>query len=183
MQKRDVIQKAFCFARRALRRDVVPENSDTPLWRRCFDECAAFAQARATSQRSTERVIDWRARPRLTVDVAEARAVSLPWRIGCGECSTSAGGRNRARMSAEPDICVPAGTAVRPKHAKRRNMSAGWGLIRLCPCACARALYSRGTSVSYAARRGCSSMVEQKPSKLMTRVRFPSPAPVISSAC
>src|SRR3954468_849986 len=24
---------------------------------------------------------------------------------------------------------------------------------------------------------GCSSMVEQKPSKLMTRVRFPSPAP------
>jgi hypothetical protein len=27
-------------------------------------------------------------------------------------------------------------------------------------------------------RRGCSSMVEQKPSKLTTRVRFPSPAPV-----
>src|SRR5690554_4483886 len=26
--------------------------------------------------------------------------------------------------------------------------------------------------------RGCSSMVEQQPSKLMTRVRFPSPAPV-----
>jgi hypothetical protein len=26
--------------------------------------------------------------------------------------------------------------------------------------------------------RGCSSMVELKPSKLMTRVRFPSPAPV-----
>ena len=25
--------------------------------------------------------------------------------------------------------------------------------------------------------RGCSSMVEQKPSKLTTRVRFPSPAP------
>ena len=24
---------------------------------------------------------------------------------------------------------------------------------------------------------GCSSMVEQQPSKLMTRVRFPSPAP------
>src|SRR5580704_16517532 len=29
-------------------------------------------------------------------------------------------------------------------------------------------------------RRGCSSMVEQKPSKLMTRVRFPSPAPKLS---
>ena len=27
-------------------------------------------------------------------------------------------------------------------------------------------------------RRGCSSMVEQQPSKLMTRVRFPSPAPI-----
>ena len=29
-------------------------------------------------------------------------------------------------------------------------------------------------------RRGCSSMVEQQPSKLMTRVRFPSPAPMSS---
>ena len=27
--------------------------------------------------------------------------------------------------------------------------------------------------------RGCSSMVELKPSKLMTRVRFPSPAPMV----
>ena len=31
------------------------------------------------------------------------------------------------------------------------------------------------------AGRGCSSMVEQQPSKLMTRVRFPSPAPTLSS--
>ena len=30
-------------------------------------------------------------------------------------------------------------------------------------------------------RCGCSSMVEQQPSKLNTRVRFPSPAPAISS--
>ena len=30
-------------------------------------------------------------------------------------------------------------------------------------------------------RRGCSSMVEQQPSKLMTRVRFPSPAPSLRS--
>src|SRR5207248_5008288 len=29
---------------------------------------------------------------------------------------------------------------------------------------------------------GCSSMVEQKPSKLTTRVRFPSPAPAIAPA-
>jgi hypothetical protein len=28
---------------------------------------------------------------------------------------------------------------------------------------------------------GCSSMVEQKPSKLTTRVRFPSPAPIFAS--
>ena len=33
------------------------------------------------------------------------------------------------------------------------------------------------------ARRGCSSMVEQQPSKLMTRVRFPSPAPTFSMTC
>ena len=33
--------------------------------------------------------------------------------------------------------------------------------------------------VAAAAQGGCSSMVEQKPSKLTTRVRFPSPAPVI----
>ena len=31
--------------------------------------------------------------------------------------------------------------------------------------------------------RGCSSMVEQQPSKLMTRVRFPSPAPMFSMTC
>jgi hypothetical protein len=30
--------------------------------------------------------------------------------------------------------------------------------------------------------RGCSSMVEQKPSKLTTRVRFPSPAPALHGA-
>src|SRR5690606_4210205 len=29
--------------------------------------------------------------------------------------------------------------------------------------------------------RGCSSMVEQQPSKLMTRVRFPSPAPAFAA--
>jgi hypothetical protein len=34
--------------------------------------------------------------------------------------------------------------------------------------------------VSPPAVRGCSSMVEQQPSKLMTRVRFPSPAPTKS---
>src|SRR6202043_572304 len=32
-------------------------------------------------------------------------------------------------------------------------------------------------------KSGCSSMVEQQPSKLNTRVRFPSPAPMFSGAC
>ena len=36
----------------------------------------------------------------------------------------------------------------------------------------------------YVIRRcGCSSMVEQQPSKLNTRVRFPSPAPIFSITC
>jgi hypothetical protein len=39
-------------------------------------------------------------------------------------------------------------------------------------------LFSRRSG--FRVRRGCSSMVEQKPSKLMTRVRFPSPAPMKS---
>ena len=30
---------------------------------------------------------------------------------------------------------------------------------------------------------GCSSMVEQKPSKLNVRVRFPSPAPILLNPC
>jgi hypothetical protein len=39
-----------------------------------------------------------------------------------------------------------------------------------------RAVSDRGAD----SRRGCSSMVEQQPSKLNTRVRFPSPAPISS---
>src|SRR5450759_3559333 len=34
-----------------------------------------------------------------------------------------------------------------------------------------------GRETDSVVKRGCSSMVEQKPSKLTTRVRFPSPAP------
>ena len=40
---------------------------------------------------------------------------------------------------------------------------------------------SRHFGLMEAVTCGCSSMVEQKPSKLMTRVRFPSPAPIFSS--
>lgn len=41
-------------------------------------------------------------------------------------------------------------------------------------------LYSSGIRLN-SQRRGCSSMVEPQPSKLMTRVRFPSPAPIFST--
>src|SRR6476660_3657482 len=41
---------------------------------------------------------------------------------------------------------------------------------------------NKPTSVTSAAACGCSSMVEQQPSKLMTRVRFPSPAPALRTA-
>src|SRR5262249_17765275 len=46
---------------------------------------------------------------------------------------------------------------------------------------------NRGTNLSSVfchlfSERGCSSMVEQQPSKLMTRVRFPSPAPPLNDA-
>ena len=37
-----------------------------------------------------------------------------------------------------------------------------------------------GLELTWSSNRGCSSMVEQKPSKLMTRVRFPSPAPTFA---
>ena len=37
----------------------------------------------------------------------------------------------------------------------------------------------KGRAGAYLGRRGCSSMVEQQPSKLNTRVRFPSPAPFL----
>src|SRR5262249_11010278 len=44
----------------------------------------------------------------------------------------------------------------------------------------AEALAKAGSHVGLRVR-GCSSMVEQQPSKLMTRVRFPSPAPSLES--
>lgn len=53
------------------------------------------------------------------------------------------------------------------------------------PHLCHVSIYSRFGTFSFSgfraqscAMRGRSSMVEQQPSKLMTRVRFPSPAPM-----
>ena len=63
------------------------------------------------------------------------------------------------------------------------------------PSPSTRSIYRKcaGCKVSWAGRQevgvgclgqgGCSSMVEQKPSKLMTRVRFPSPAPSLYVCC
>ena len=62
------------------------------------------------------------------------------------------------------DIPQNLGYAMRPGTCSRQN--ADHGILGGCAL--------------YRARRGCSSMVEQKPSKLMTRVRFPSPAPIVS---
>src|SRR5262245_14434308 len=60
----------------------------------------------------------------------------------------------------------PRAKACPPKRLDRRKPSSGEGGGLSC--------LSYG--VSFAC--GCSSMVEQQPSKLMTRVRFPSPAPI-----
>ena len=49
------------------------------------------------------------------------------------------------------------------------------------PSPCRFAVMRYFPHLGVAAARGCSSMVEQKPSKLMTRVRFPSPAPTFAS--
>ena len=50
------------------------------------------------------------------------------------------------------------------------------GLLVECSVNLARERRTCGT-IGAAQKRGCGSMVEPEPSKLMTRVRFPSPAP------
>src|SRR3954452_17937242 len=45
---------------------------------------------------------------------------------------------------------------------------------------CPGAVDGAARQMALPAPRGCSSMVEQKPSKLTTRVRFPSPAPKLT---
>src|SRR6476646_5914857 len=55
---------------------------------------------------------------------------------------------------------------------KTRRQNAMWAWVR------AERFFSGWRHLnSQFLNRGCSSMVEQKPYKLMTRVRFPSPAP------
>ena len=53
-----------------------------------------------------------------------------------------------------------------------------WEMHRRRPIAKRRADWHR-----FGDARGCSSMVEQQPSKLNTRVRFPSPAPGLRDFC
>src|SRR5262245_36196658 len=62
----------------------------------------------------------------------------------------------------------PRAKARPPKPLDRRSPSSGAGGRR-------GQAFDLSYGVSFAC--GCSSMVEQQPSKLMTRVRFPSPAP------
>ncbi len=74
--------------------------------------------------------------------------------------ATTTGGRSRMRRWRPGSSCESRGTA------------AAWGWST------ARRLTPRARQWHWPARAGgCSSMVEQKPSKLTTRVRFPSPAP------
>ena len=85
--------------------------------------------------------------------------------------------------------CVPSLSTFLPMRFGRRWQAAPGALLRACLPAQAQGtsrelqpgsigartrLSSTGTCVPIC---GCSSMVEQQPSKLMTRVRFPSPAP------
>ena len=57
--------------------------------------------------------------------------------------------------------------------------SAGYAYVGSNPTPSTSRRFDRVTPGPWAGiRRGCSSMVEQQPSKLMTRVRFPSPAPI-----
>jgi hypothetical protein len=53
----------------------------------------------------------------------------------------------------------------------------------ICPSRRQADVAKRHEALHIWAARGCSSMVEQQPSKLNTRVRFPSPAPKILDAC
>ena len=61
--------------------------------------------------------------------------------------------------------------------ATRFVMRVAWYGTCRCKVNRANRLTPPSRSWHWSDRRGCSSMVEQKPSKLTTRVRFPSPAP------
>jgi hypothetical protein len=125
------------------------------------------------------------------------------WRFSQGECGRvsgvsghrllNLGGVSRAAKGAD---CKSAGnafvgssptspTSLRPRAGRRPSrrspvgVKPGWGPR-------ARARQVRGARSAKGRRSvgpgGCSSMVEQQPSKLMTRVRFPSPAPAFAAA-
>src|SRR5262249_8834973 len=108
------------------------------------------------------------------VDTAQ-RAPHNPARP-CIRADARFGGVSRAAKGA---ACKSAGLRLRrlrsylphqPSRLRRRSWQAGLLLRRIA------ALAEAGSHVRLRVR-GCSSMVEQQPSKLMTRVRFPSPAP------
>ena len=66
------------------------------------------------------------------------------------------------------DCCSPG--------SPRRSSQASQGRVEAAPMPCYLTRMRRAGPIRPASR-GCSSMVEQQPSKLNTRVRFPSPAP------
>ena len=67
--------------------------------------------------------------------------------------------------------------ATKPSRGQRTR-APGWPRLRL---AMTTPKMNRGNAAK-PLKRGCSSMVEQQPSKLNMRVRFPSPAPALNPA-
>src|SRR6266436_10006882 len=90
------------------------------------------------------------------------------------DATFESGGVTRAAKGAD---CKSAGLRLRrfesylPHHSEDSERTTQGRIRQRTPSCIVRSL-SSGC--------GCSSMVEQQPSKLMTRVRFPSPAPTLS---
>jgi hypothetical protein len=94
--------------------------------------------------------------------------------------NSSARGASSARRSPKP-VSPSAWICSWPSFSTLRSEDVGRVSAELAKPRGVRAIWHRLPSVSRARNEcGCSSMVEQQPSKLMTRVRFPSPAPSLS---
>ena len=121
---------------------------------------------------------------------------AIPYRIisGSGRDAESAvGGRQAIRLTKGTEIatiaCFVGGVPERSKGADCKSAGSAFEGSNPSPSTnrgsrpreagkrFGRAAPAFESSLLCRPMRGCSSMVEQKPSKLTTRVRFPSPAP------
>ena len=155
----------------------------------------ASSPAEPARTRPPQRRSPCRARSRLRVEKALAGGGAGIDRLpGCPRARASALKRERDGTAGTGD------DALLPKLLRMFSYARGGGVSRAAKGAdCKSAGYAfvgssptsptmarhagrRGMRVRLPTSRGCSSMVEQQPSKLMTRVRFPSPAPTFSMA-